>query len=351
MRVPSGHDGAMDAVLLVSFGGPESAAEVMPFLRRVTSGRNVPEERLQLVAEHYLSRDGVSPINAQMRALQRALAAELAQDRLQVYWGNRNSPPWLADAFRDMAADGVQRAIAVFASAYSSYSGCRQYRENLAQARPTDSAIEVVKIPAYYNHPGFVEANLDHLLLALRASPAGARVLFSTHSIPVGMARSSGPGGGQYVAQHVSLATHLMAEVAALTGQVREWELVFQSRSGPPQVPWLEPDINDRLRALRIEGVTDVVVAPIGFISDHMEVVQDLDTEAAATAAGLGMGYVRVPTAGEHPAFLAGLAASVRAVRAGELPDTAFGDVLPTACPTGCCPDPRGDLPALCEAS
>jgi protoporphyrin/coproporphyrin ferrochelatase len=339
----------MDAVLLVSFGGPESMAEVMPFLRRVTSGRNVPEERLLAVAEHYYARDGVSPINAQNRALLQALAAELAPDGLKLYWGNRNSAPWLADVMQEMADDGVTRAVAVFTSAYSSYSGCRQYRENLADAATRAPEVEVLKIPAYYNSPGFVAANLEHLLTTLRAAAPDAHVLFTTHSIPVGMARASGPGGGQYTAQHEALAGFLMAEVAAQTGRRDPWELVFQSRSGPPQVPWLEPDINDRLRQLRSEGATSVVVAPIGFVSDHMEVVQDLDTEAAQTAAGLGLGYHRVPTVGDHPAFVRGLADSVRAVRAGRPGPTVFGEPLPTPCHAGCCPNPREQRPALCE--
>lgn len=337
----------MDAVLIVSFGGPESVAEVMPFLRRVTAGRNVPEERLLSVAEHYYARDGVSPINDQNRDLLSALSSELEPDGLGVYWGNRNSAPWLSDAFAQLRSDGVDRVIAVFTSAYSSYSGCRQYRENLAQA-VGDAPIEVVKIPAYYNHPGFVAANLEHLDTTLAGAGDGAHVLFTTHSIPNSMADASGPGGGQYVAQHVELAQHLMAGAAA---RDVPWELVFQSRSGPPQVPWLEPDINDRIEELAATGVTEVVVAPIGFVSDHMEVVQDLDTEAAATAERCGLRFHRVPTVGDHPAFVRGLADSVRSVRAGQAPATAFGVALPTPCVAGCCPNARAQHPALCEAA
>jgi ferrochelatase len=336
----------MDAVLLVSFGGPESVEEVMPFLRRVTAGRNVPEERLLTVAEHYYARDGVSPINAQNRELLAALQAEFASDGLAVYWGNRNSAPWLADAFEQMRTDGVDRAIAVFTSAYSSYSGCRQYRENLADA-VADTTIEVVKIPAYYNHPGFVAANFEHLEKTLAGAGAGAHVLFTTHSIPNSMAESSGPGGGQYVAQHLALAQHLMTGIA---GRDVPWELVFQSRSGPPQMPWLEPDINDRIEQLASEGVDEVVVAPIGFVSDHMEVVQDLDTEAAATADRCGVRFHRMPTVGAHPAFVRGLADSVRSVRSGQAPATMFGVPLPTPCLAGCCPNARAQHPALCEA-
>ncbi len=325
-------------------------AEVMPFLRRVTAGRNVPEERLLWVAEHYYARDGVSPINAQNRALVSALGAEFEDDGLTVYWGNRNSAPWLTDAFAQMHADGVRRAFAVFTSAYSSYSGCRQYRENLADAIG-DAPIDVVKIPAYYNHPGFVAANLENLDKTLADAGAGAHVLFTTHSIPISMAQTSGPGGGQYVAQHQGLAGHLMGGVADRTGVDHPWELVFQSRSGPPQMPWLEPDINDRIEDLAAQGVTEVVVAPIGFVSDHMEVVQDLDTEAAATAGRHGIAVHRMPTVGDHPAFVSGLAQSVRSVRAGRAPDTAFGDPLPTPCLAGCCPNARAQRAALCEAT
>lgn len=322
----------------------------MPFLRRVTAGRDVPEERLASVAEHYLERGGVSPINAQNRLLQQELAQRLTADGLTVYWGNRNSAPWLDDAFDQMRADGVTRAIAVFTSAYSSYSGCRQYRENLATAIGEHTTPEVVKIPAYYNHPGFVQANLENLLASLEKAGEGVHVLFTTHSIPTAMARTSGPGGEQYVAQHTELAEHLMAQVAALTGQEIPWELVFQSRSGPPSVPWLEPDINDRIEELHGLGVPGVVVAPIGFVSDHMEVVQDLDTEAAETAAELGMGFTRVPTVGVDAAFVDGLADDIRSVAAGQTPRTQFGSCLPTPCQHGCCPNLRApDTAALCE--
>ncbi|MBK6763567.1 MAG: ferrochelatase [Micrococcales bacterium] len=338
----------MDAVLLVSFGGPESPDEVMPFLRRVTAGRNVPEERLLSVAEHYYARGGVSPINAQNRELQQALSEELAGDGLTVHWGNRNSAPWLGDAFAEMATAGVDRAIAVFTSAYSSYSGCRQYRENLADALG-DTDIQVLKIPAYFNHPGFVRANRDHLEATLRGAGEGAHVLFATHSIPVGMAASAGPGGGQYTRQHLALAEFLMSQMTQRLGRGHPWELVFQSRSGPPQVPWLEPDVNDRIEQLADAGVREVVVAPIGFVSDHMEVVQDLDTEAARTAQDRGVGFHRVPTVGADEQFVRGLADAVRAVRAGRAPDTAFDEPLPTPCLAGCCPNPRDPRPALCE--
>jgi ferrochelatase len=237
----------------------------------------------------------------------------------------------------------------VFTSAYSSYSGCRQYRENLAEA--DTAGLPVVKIPNYYNSPGFVTANAENLLTTLRAAGDKARVVFVTHSIPVGMASSSGPRGDGYVDQHRALAAHLMAGVGEATGVQHEWDLVYQSRSGPPQVPWLEPDINDHLVQLRDNGVQSVVVAPIGFISDHMEVVQDLDTEAAATAEALGLTFHRMPTVGTHPAFVAGLADSIAAVRTGEEVPVVFGEPLPTPCVKGCCPNPRVVKPALCEQS
>lgn len=331
----------MDAVLLVSFGGPEGPDEVMPFLRTVTAGRDVPEQRLLLVAEHYQARGGVSPINGLNRDLLGSLRAQLPPD-LPVYWGNRNSAPWLPDAFRQMAAEGVTRVIAVFTSAYSSYSGCRQYRENLAEA--DTAGLPVVKLPNYYNTPGFVTANADSLRAARQAAGPAARVVFTTHSIPVAMAARSGPGGDGYVSQHLALAEHLM------DGDP-DWDLVYQSRSGPPHVPWLEPDINDHLRELHHRGIREVVVAPIGFVSDHMEVVQDLDTEAAATAAELGMVMHRAATAHTHPAFVAGLAQGIAAVRAGRVPNVVFGQSLPTPCLAGCCPNPRGPKPALCEVT
>jgi ferrochelatase len=340
----------MDAVLLVSFGGPESIAEVMPFLRRVTAGRNVPEERLELVAQHYYARDGVSPINAQNRRLTDALAQRFTEDGLKVYWGNRNSAPWLADAFQEMVDAGVTRAVVVFTSAYSSYSGCRQYRENLAEAMDTVAPFDLVKIPAYYNAAGFVAANLENLLEALDSATSDSHLVFTTHSIPEVMAGTSGPGGGQYVAQHRALARELVARVAETTGRTYPWELVYQSRSGPPQVPWLEPDINDHLEQLAGSGARSVVVVPIGFVSDHMEVVQDLDTEAAQTARSLGLDFHRVATVGEHPLFVDGLVDWVRAVRRGETPQTVFDEPLPTPCLSGCCPNPRAQRPALCEA-
>ncbi|HWL72485.1 MAG TPA: ferrochelatase, partial [Burkholderiaceae bacterium] len=265
-----------DAVLVLSFGGPEGPDEVLPFLENVLRGRNVPRERLLAVAEHYRQFGGVSPINAQNRALISALQAELNSGgpRLKVYWGNRNWHPLLPDALRQMAADGVRRAIAFFTSAYSSYSGCRQYRENIAAAQKEvgPSAPEIDKLRVFYNHPGFIEPMIENVQAALGRVPAerrsAARLIFTAHSIPVAMA-----SGSRYVAQ-LEEASRLTAEGSGRS----DWSLVYQSRSGSPSQPWLEPDVGDYLRRIRGEGAADAVVVPIGFISDHMEILYDLDT-------------------------------------------------------------------------
>jgi ferrochelatase len=291
-----------DALLLLSFGGPEGMADVSPFLDQVLRGRNVSPERRREVAHHYERFGGVSPINAQNRALLEALRVELdaQRPRLPLYWGNRNWHPFLADTLRAMAGDGVRRALAFVTSAYSSYSGCRQYLDDIARARAElgASAPIVDKLRAFHDHPGFVEANADRVREALRALPAGrraaARIAFTAHSIPLAMATAS-----DYVRQ--------LRETCALVAErVRHphWTLVYQSRSGSSREPWLEPDILGHLDALRAEGVADVVVAPVGFVSDHMEVVYDLDTAACDRAAALGLGFVRAGTAGTHPAFV-----------------------------------------------
>lgn len=291
-----------DALLIVSFGGPEGMDEVMPFLENVLRGRNVPRERMIEVAHHYELFGGVSPINAQNRALIAALEVELKANGpdLPIYWGNRNWHPMLADTLRQMAADGVQHALAFITSAYSSYSGCRQYREDIqrAQEEVGDDAPQVSVLRKFYNHPGFIEPNIENLRAALETIPqerrTAARIAFTAHSIPASMARNS-----SYEAQLLD-ACQL---IAGALGR-RNWQLVYQSRSGAPGQPWLEPDINDHLHALRAEGMTDVVVVPIGFISDHMEVLYDLDTEARQLADEIGLNLVRVPTVGTHPAFI-----------------------------------------------
>jgi ferrochelatase len=293
----------LDAILLLSFGGPEGMDDVVPFLENVTRGRGVPRERLLEVAHHYEQFDGVSPINEQNRALIAALEPQLRTRGIEIplYFGNRNWHPFLADTLRTMRDDGVRRALAVFTSAYSSYSGCRQYREDLfrAQQEVGPDAPEVPRLRMFFNHPGFVAANVDRLREALSALPAGpVHVAFTAHSIPLAMARNCA-----YEAQLRETA-RLVAEGAA----VDDWALVFQSRSGPPGVPWLEPDVSDHLADVAARGIRNVVLAPTGFISDHMEVLYDLDVEARETAERLGLELARAGTVGTHPMFVAGLA-------------------------------------------
>ena len=271
-----------DAILIVSFGGPEAVSEVIPFLENVLRGRNVPRERLLAVAEHYYHFGGRSPINGHCRELIAALQKQIA---LPVYWGNRNWHPMLADTVRQMAADGVRRALAIATSAYSSYSGCRQYIENIAAARAEvgESAPEIDKLPPFCDHPLFLQANVERVGEALARVPlerrAAARLVFTAHSIPMAMAATC-----RYEEQLLHTARHVSKAV-----EHDEWDLVWQSRSGPPGQPWLEPDILDHLRVLAEDGVKHVVAAPIGFLSDHMEVMYDLDVEAAQRCATLGI--------------------------------------------------------------
>jgi protoporphyrin/coproporphyrin ferrochelatase len=351
-----------DALLLVSFGGPEAPDEVMPYLERVTRGRGVPRERLLEVAEHYYHFGGRSPINDQNRALLAALRTELDARGLDIplHWGNRNSDPLLPDTVEQMRRQGVQRVAAFVTSAYSSYSGCRQYRENLAAAvsEVGEGAPRLDKLRHYFDHPGFVTANADALRTALDQVPEADRgstcLAFVTHSIPDAMQDSSGPHGGAYTAQHRAAAAAIVAEVAASGIDVPDWDLVYCSRSGPPSVPWLEPDVNDYLADQAHAGRTAAVLAPIGFVSDHMEVVFDLDTEARETADELGLSLVRAATAGVHPAFVAmvvDLLLERAAVERGEGPARpACSPLGPShdVCPAGCCRNLRAPLPALC---
>ncbi|HET9478746.1 MAG TPA: ferrochelatase [Pyrinomonadaceae bacterium] len=284
-----------DALLLVSFGGPEGMDDVIPFLENVLRGRNVPRERMLQVAHHYELFAGVSPINQQNRDLIAALKNELETNgpRLPIYWGNRNWHPMLPDTVERMAADGVENALAFVTSAYSSYSSCRQYLQNIsdAQAKVGPRAPRIEKLRVFYNHPLFIEANVDHVR-AVWNHPA--HLVFTAHSIPESMAANC-----DYAAQ--------LMETGGLIARalnIESWELVYQSRSGSPSQPWLGPDVSDHLRALADQGVKDVVVAPIGFVSDHMEVVYDLDYEAQKVARELGINMVRARTAGTHPAFV-----------------------------------------------
>ncbi len=301
-----------DAILLASFGGPEGQDDVIPFLRNVTAGRGVPDERLEAVAHHYRHFGGVSPINQQNRDLKAALEAELAGRGidLPVYWGNRNWHPYFADAFRELAAAGHHRILVLVTSAYTSYSGVGQYRENFDTALDETGlreTLELHRIREFFDHPGFVVPFAQSLRQSLDRAPEGTRVVFVTHSIPTKDADASGPqfgAGGAYVAQHLAAAEAILREARATE---IPWSLVYQSRSGSPHVPWLEPDILDHIAQLGTEGVPGVVIVPFGFVSDHMEVMWDLDEEAVEAATGLGMWVERIPTPGTHPLFVAGL--------------------------------------------
>ena len=362
-----------DAFLLVSFGGPEGPDDVLPFLENVTRGRGVPPERLAEVAQHYLAVGGVSPINAQNRALVAALDADFRANGLDlpVYWGNRNWDPYLTDTVRQLAADGRRRVLALLTSAYSSYSGCRQYREDLAAAVEgaaaggIEGAPRIDRVRHYFNHPGFVQTMVSTTLDAIAELPAalrpGARLVFVTHSVPESMNDSSGPSGGAYVAQHEQVARLVSAGVTAVLGDEyapgdRDGvDLVYCSRSGPPTQPWLEPDVNDHLEALAGQGVEAVVLVPIGFVSDHMEVRFDLDTEAIGTAQRLGLAAVRAATVGTDPRFVAAirelLLERAAAERGEVVPRAVVGDLPPShdVCPRGCCPNLRTpDRAALC---
>jgi ferrochelatase len=329
-----------DSILLISFGGPERAEDVMPFLENVTRGRNIPPERLLEVAEHYYHFGGVSPINQQCRDLIAALRPELDKHdiHLPIYWGNRNWRPFLTDTLGQMKSDGRKHALGLVTSAYSSYSGCRQYRENVAEAQTIigDGAPQVDKIRVFYNHPGFLEAMSDRVREALRQFPAGAQDIHfvaTAHSIPCSMAETS-----DYEKQ-LREATRLVAEACHLT----TWDLVYQSRSGPPTQPWLEPDILDQLRHLHTHGVKNVLVAPVGFISDHLEVMFDLDTEAKELAAELDLTMVRAATAGTHPAFITMLRQLIAERLSPAEPKLSVGLFGPNhdVCPLNCCPAPQ----------
>ena len=329
----------VDALLLVSFGGPEGPDDVLPFMENVTRGRGIPPARLQEVSRHYLDIfDGVSPINAQARALKSALEAELAAHGpdLPVYWGNRNWHPYLTDTLATMRADGIAHALAVVTSAFPSYSGCRQYREDIWRARDGQGPL-VTKLRHYWAEDGFLDPVARGLAAVLPSR--SARVLFTAHSIPSVMDASSGPDGGAYT----TALREAAARVVARLGGDLEWELVFQSRSGPPQVPWLEPDIGDRLVELYAEGVREAVMVPIGFTSDHVEVLYDLDLQAQERVRDElpGMTVTRSATVGVDPAFVSMLRGLV-VERMAAPQELAEHDGVAThdRCPMTCCPPP-----------
>lgn len=352
-----------DAILLSGFGGPEGQDDVLPFLRNVTRGRGIPDERLEEVAHHYRHFGGVSPINDHNRGLLAALRSALAEVGLDlpVYWGNRNWAPYLDEALEQAAADGVRTMLAIPTSAYSSYSSCRQYREDWADALEATGLagkLSIDKVRQFFSHPGFLQPFVEGVRAGVAEAIAAGNdadaveIMFATHSIPTADAELSGAGlftdteGGGYAAQHLAAATEIIAQAAPGTS----WQLVYQSRSGPPSQPWLEPDINDAINEL--EGRTAVVIVPLGFVSDHMEVMWDLDEEATETATERDLWVTRVPTPGVHPAFVGALVDLVQEriegrpveQRASATTIGAWFDV----CRPGCCENPRlGFKPAI----
>jgi ferrochelatase len=360
-----------DAILLAGFGGPEGQDDVIPFLRNVTRGRGIPDERLEEVAHHYRHFGGVSPINAQNRALKAAIEAELAARGidLPVYWGNRNWAPFLEEAVQDAAAAGDTTLLGIATSAYSSYSSCRQYREDFARvldATALMGTVTIDKVRQFFDHPGFVSAFTEGVTDAIRGlvgdgvAAGRIRVLFSTHSIPTADAQRSGPRdrdfgpGGAYAAQHEAVAGFVMAKVVDSIPEAAEtgWELVYQSRSGPPSQPWLEPDVCDVIGELPGRGVEAVVIVPLGFVSDHMEVLWDLDTEAMEAAEEAGIRAIRTPTPGIDPAFVSGLVDLVverrNGMPAAERPHVTDLGPWFDVCRPACCENVRaGSKPAV----
>ena len=324
-----------DALILISFGGPEGPDDVIPFLENVLHGRNVPRSRLEEVAEHYQAFGGKSPINDQNRALIQSLKEELAEHKidLPVYWGNRNWHPFLADTVQQMAADGIKSALAIVTSIYSSYSSCRQYLENIAEARATvENAPPIEKLRAFFNHPGFIEPSVELTQRAIDTLDGFDRdtspVLFTAHSIPAAMA-----GTCDYEIQ-LQEATRLVADQL----QLGNAQLVYQSRSGPPSQPWLEPDVVDAIESLHGQGHRDVVLVPIGFLSDHMEVIYDLDTEAKERANELGMRFARAKTVGTHPRLISMIRELIQE-RIDGTPRQTCGNMAAShdLCPVDCC--------------
>lgn len=338
-----------DALLVASFGGPEGPDEVLPFLEHVTRGRGIAPERLVEVGAHYYQFGGISPINQQCRDLKAAIDADFAAYGvdLPVYWGNRHAPPLFAETLAAMAADGIRSALVLLTSAYPSYSGCRAYREDLAAARAEvgSAAPQLHRLPHYFDRAGFVLPFVDATVRAIEQLPEPVRrdapLVFTTHSIPAAMAERSGPEGGAYVRAHEQVAARVAGAVAERTRDragKRPYRLVYQSRSGPPGQPWLEPDVGAYLAELAAAGVTGVVLVPIGFVSDHMEVLFDLDVQARERADRLGLALVRASTPGTDPRFVALIRELVREQQAG---------AGPALCPAWCCPNPRGEQPTI----
>ncbi|MBT4865727.1 MAG: ferrochelatase [Planctomycetaceae bacterium] len=331
-----------DAVLIIGFGGPERREDVIPFLENVLRGRNVPRERMLAVAEHYYQFGGKSPINDQVRELINALRIELDRREidLPIEWGNRNWHPMLTDTLQDMADAGKRRAIGLVLAAYSSYSSCRQYRENVEAAveHVGANAPVIDKIRVFYNHPDFIAANADHLRQAVEQFSQERRgnvhVAYTAHSIPASMANSCD------YEQQLLESCRLVSEASGIAGD--HWKLAYQSRSGRPQDPWLEPDICDHLRKVNEEGVSEVVVHPIGFLSDHLEVLYDLDEEAQQAANTMGMQMMRAATVGTHPAFVSMLGELIAERLSESSERRAIGQYKagPDICPLDCCPAP-----------
>ena len=360
-----------DAILLTTFGGPESPEEVMPFLERVTTGRGVPRERLEEVSHHYLALGGVSPINEQNRNFLKCLREEFDRRSIEtpIYWGNRNSHPFLAETLQQIHADGHRKILSFVSSAYSSYSGCRQYRENLAQAlidTGLSETLTIDKVRHYFDHPGFIAPfakGLAEVLQTLKKDGVGtsdAHIFFTTHSIPISMAESSGPASlrdrfqnGTYVAQHNAAAVCIIKEVTRrFTGEIPPWSLVYQSRSGAPHIPWLEPDIGDALHVAAHSGISTAIIVPIGFVSDHVEVVWDLDREAKDICGTLGLQFFRIATPGISPEFVSGVVDLIQE-RQTQSERRALSSIgpWPDFCASDCCPNPRKELPTVAQAS
>ena len=331
-----------DAILVVSFGGPECPEDVIPFLENVLRGRNVPRERMLAVAEHYYHFDGKSPINQQTRELIAALESELAQHgpKIPVYWGNRNWHPMLAETLQQMKQDGIRRALAFVTSAYSSFSGCRQYREDIArrQNEVGAGAPQVDKLRAFFNHPGFIEATEERLRDALQEIPAEARqntqIVYVAHSIPISMANTC-----DYVLQ-LEEVRKLVSARLGITNDA----LVYQSRSGAPEQPWLEPDILDYLREVKARDLaSSVVLAPVSFVSDHMEVLYDLDIEASQLCDSLPLPMARAKTVGVHPKFIGMIRELIVERTDPGIERRALGSLGPRqdVCEENCCPAPQ----------